>query len=677
MLWNSDRETSWLGRIGALRVAAAGRGDVRSASSGRLRRALIRAAVIVALIGALLLGSAGPAAAHPTLLFTTPATDSGVAEAPSTIVLLFNEPVTVSQRPVSVVGPNTRSVVVGGVTSGRGGRAVTAALSGGLAPGLYTVRWRVTGADGDIVEGSFRFAVGTLVPAAAAAGGGGSGRSWPTVGLRWVLFAGLALALGGVVGGWAVARARLANAGLPTVPSWAPIGAWAGLVAVVGLGVVLVASTEGSVGVLLRAGAGPVLVVQAAGFVGALVMLRLRRPGWGAVSLLTVAAAEGVRSHLNVAEPGWGALLTGIHLTAAGIWVGALVHAVRAGFAWRSRPAAAWSVVAAYARWAAWLFAAVAVTGLLSALLLVSPSAALATSYGRLLVAKLAAVALVTTLAVTSRWWLRHGPDRVASVLRSARAEAGSLAVVLGVTAVLVSTPPVAEAGQMPAPPPKGGIALPIGTLVGQVGVGIMASEGQLVVRLVVPRLDDYYDTPQDQTFRLAGRIVAGGSTSTPVRFRGCGNGCFLAPANWRPGDNVISLRVGAAGWHGGTMSASVPWPPVPAPRELARAVAAMRTAGTVSIYETVTSDTTGELPDPTALHLSTAQFLASEPYGSGEASLVVRLPGPGPTRLALAFPAEAIYATLTLDGEGRIREEVLADPKHLIHRRFLYPAGG
>ncbi len=34
--------------------------------------------------------------------------------------------------------------------------------AGELAPGVYTVRWRVTGADGDLVESTFRFGVDRL-----------------------------------------------------------------------------------------------------------------------------------------------------------------------------------------------------------------------------------------------------------------------------------------------------------------------------------------------------------------------------------------------------------------------------------------------------------------------------------------------------------------------------------
>lgn len=46
---------------------------------------------------------------------------------------------------------------------------------------------------------------------------------------------------------------------------------------------------------------------------------------------------------------------------------------------------------------------------------------------------------------------------------------------------------------------------LPLGSLAGQVGVGVAASDGQLVVRLSAPSRGDYYTPGEQQTFGLAG----------------------------------------------------------------------------------------------------------------------------------------------------------------------------
>jgi copper transport protein len=75
------------------------------------------------------------------------------------------------------------------------------------------------------------------------------------------------------------------------------------------------------------------------------------------------------------------------------------------------------------------------------------------------------------------------------------------------------------------------------------------------------------------------------------------------------------------------------------------------------------------------ALPTTGARFLASEPYGSGTAPVTTRLPDQdGHRRLALAYPAEHLQLTLTLDTDGRITHESFTGPNHLITRTFVYP---
>jgi copper transport protein len=45
---------------------------------------------------------------------------------------------------------------------------------------------------------------------------------------------------------------------------------------------------------------------------------------------LAVVAAEGLRAHPHSDSPVWGAALTVTHLLAVAIWVGALLHVLRA-----------------------------------------------------------------------------------------------------------------------------------------------------------------------------------------------------------------------------------------------------------------------------------------------------------------------------------------------------------
>lgn len=637
---------------------------MRGRWSGRWLLWLVTLAVAVA---AALLGAAPPAQAHPTLLFTTPAADTAVAEPPTSITLLFNEQVTFGENTVVISDGAGTVPAVGRVAAGRDGRAVVADLTRELKPGTYGVRWRVTGADGDVVEEEFRFAVGAAV---ATSGGSGDGPriSWGTAVLRWVLFAGLAIALGGLVAQRVTTSARAENPALPAVRPWTALGAVAGLGGVVGLAVLL-AGTSGW-DVLWVDRPGLLVTVEAAGFFGALVLVAARCSGWAVVPLLGVAVAEGIRSHAAVAEPGWGALLTAVHLAAAAVWAGALLHTVRAALVWRAHHGAVRWVFAEYARTALWLFLLVVTTGTATTLVLIPVTALTTTSYGRVLLLKVALVGVAAGLALVGRRWLRR-PGRVR---RLAGTESTVLVAVLAVAATLVSTPLPGSAELAGSPPPAAaGVVLPLGALAGQVGVNMAASDGQLVVRLATPRRGDYYDPAQPQEYQLSGRLVPAGRAE-PLRFRPCGEGCFVAAVRWGAGDNPLTLRVRAPGWRGGTVGALVPWPVQPGADQLARTVEAMRHEDGFTLYETVTSDTSTPPPEPLALQPPMAIFLSAMPYASGVAPVAARISREGaPIRLALGFPAAGQTALLVLDERGRIAEETLISGKHLVRQRFVY----
>lgn len=637
-------------------------------------RPLIRGLVLVlALVAAAGVG-AGVAGAHPTLLFTDPGSDTAVSDPPQSITLLFNEPVTPGAPAIVLHDGAGRDIPVGVAETARDGHVLTARPADTLAPGTYTVRWQVTGADGDLVEQDFRFAVGLALTGDGSADGGQS-TSWTDAALRWLLFLGLAVALGGLVAERVTTTARRENPSLPVLRSAVVPGALIGLVGVLGLGVHLTASA-GEVSVWWQGRSGLVLLTEAAGLILAIAVAAAGRREWAAAPLLLVVAAEGLRSHANVAAPGWGGVVTAVHLAAAAIWVGALLHTVRAVRAWwGERPAVRW-VLAGYTRWAVGIFLVVVATGTVSALLLIPLSALLSTTYGQVLVVKLVLVAAAAGLALAARRSLRS-PERTALIRRRIRAESIVVIAVLGVSAALVSTTPAGTAPQ-PGPPPPAGPVLPLGALAGQVGVSVAASDGQLVVRLSTPRRGDYYAPEPDQDFSLTGRIDTAGTDGATLSLRGCGPGCFVAPATWRGGDNVLTLGAAARGWQGGTVSLLVPWPTGPGSDDLARAVAATRAAGVLTVYESVTSDTSGPVPEPQQLDLPADFFLAQEPYADGTAPIAARLPHQGgAVRLALGYPAAGMNVLLTLDDAGRISEETLTDTKHLVTRRFLYPEHG
>ncbi|MGH7752816.1 MAG: copper resistance CopC family protein, partial [Gemmatimonadales bacterium] len=213
----------------------------RASREPHLRRALPRAAVLfLAVAGILLaslLGGAAPASAHANLLFTSPASDSTVATAPETLTLLFDEPVSISGTAVKLTGPRG-DTAVGAATLSHENRALELPVHGAADQGryedqgIYTVNWQVTAQDGDVMAGSYRYAVG---PVTASLGGGQATETqgfWPTAVLRGILFAALAAALGETA---ATILLRRIPAAPPRPRSWLPWTAPLGLAASLGL----------------------------------------------------------------------------------------------------------------------------------------------------------------------------------------------------------------------------------------------------------------------------------------------------------------------------------------------------------------------------------------------------------------------------------------------------------
>jgi copper transport protein len=178
-------------------------------------------------------------------------------------------------------------------------------------------------------------------------------------------------------------------------------------------------------------------------FALAAVLLRLRRSGGAVAMLCGVILAEGIRSHPEGHVPVAGALVTYCHVLPAVLWAGMLCYAVRAAFAWRADPVAARGIVRLYATAAAWLFAVVVVTGIVSALVLVPLGALLTATYGLFLVAKAVVVCVAAGLALAGRAWLRRQPGPGAGLARAPKLELIALAAVIAITGILtVLTPP-------------------------------------------------------------------------------------------------------------------------------------------------------------------------------------------------------------------------------------------
>jgi copper transport protein len=270
---------------------------------------------------------------------------------------------------------------------------------------------------------------------------------WETAVARWLLLAGLSVALGGLAGR-GLARQYKGRFPTPLPTPWALRGSLAGAVAAAWLSLIAVGGADPAAGLahpghLLSTAQGAAAFVELIGFLIAAGLLRLRQPGWSVVGLLAVVVAEGVRAHPETIIPIAGALITYCHLLPAVLWAGMLLYVLRAAWSWRDHPQEMRGLIRLYGNAAAWLFAVVVVTGVISALVLVPVGSLLTTAYGRILIVKAALVGAAAVLAVAGRVWLRRRPDRGAGPALATRLECGMLAAVLAVVALLTAlTPP-------------------------------------------------------------------------------------------------------------------------------------------------------------------------------------------------------------------------------------------
>ncbi|WP_241518962.1 CopD family protein [Streptomyces sp. CB03238] len=245
--------------------------------------------------------------------------------------------------------------------------------------------------------------------------------------LRAAVFTALALHLGELAG------ARLTGTG-PTPRSWALWTALGGAAAAAGQIVLLAEVSDLDLTATYGTRDGGLLLAMANGFALAAGCVALRRPGWATGPLALVIGAEAMRAHPEPYTPEWGTALTVVHLTAASLWVGGLLYALRTT---RLRGGAAREVLVRYARLAGWLYVALAATGTCSTLRRLPADVVFSTAYGRVLIAKLALVAVASALALAARRRLRRGGDAT----RPARAEVAALAGVVLVSAVLTVVP--------------------------------------------------------------------------------------------------------------------------------------------------------------------------------------------------------------------------------------------
>lgn len=647
-----------------------------------IRKLLLLAFVPVFIV----LAFASPAQAHPTLLETLPQAGYSYSQSPVEIGMVFDQPVAVQR--LTVLGQARGRIATSKPLRSPDGTKITVTPDSPLPVGNYTLRWQITAEDGDLVDGTFDFGVG--VQSATSLSGNGS---TDTVGLskvallRWMLFGGIALALGGLVGD-AMVRDRVRRARLTrdldlTAPHpWVLGGSLLGLLAVMALLLIQIGGgdlfdgvTGFSITKLTSSDAGWILLVEAAGFsFSALASLRSYRRV-ALFGLIPVVVAEGWRSHLHAASAWLGSATIGIHLFVAALWVRVLIHVVRTALRWREDRRQVVALFRRYATFALGGYLVVIATGTLAAFLVLPSWGALtSTTYGRVLLIKLGVVVLISALAFAARQGLRRPiSTHMWGGLRFARFERASLVVVLGISASLTAVSPAPAARGSSFPPPIDGPAVYLGTLAGQVSTGLIASQGQIQLRLHVPEST----TTDAQSYHVSARAQFADRKVLPLTLKPCGNGCFTAPIAWTRGKNTITLSIHATGWEGGNLTFVVPWPPLDGHRVFQRMLVALAKQPKVLLTENVTSNTGRREGMSSQLRLSGSELLKEQPYRSGIVSNVVILDRTGGrTELGFALTAEGIFVRMTLDPEGRIRSETISTPNHLLTRTYTYPTG-
>jgi copper transport protein len=441
---------------------------------------------------AAILATASPASAHAELLTSSPAPSSVLLIPPPRIVLHFDESVTIDFGSVSVLALDGRRVDEGGASHpGNDGSTVVLSLPNHLDRGTYVVGWRVISDDSHPVHGAYVFSVGTAASAGRAASvvaaleaADGSTTVGVVYGIiRFATFAGLLVLVGLATvllvinpQGWQLRRIRRilwCSWTLLLAATIAGIAVQGVYAAALPLSQVFSASLFGDVlgtrfgevqllRMLLLLAVIPWLVGQGspswrrpARRAGAVVAA-----GLGIGLLLT----PGLAGHAStIGNATFGEILDVVHLGAAAVWLGGLVllgTLLLPGLGPEARSIVP-SVARRFAPLALGAVVAVVATGTVQLMRRVgSWYALLHTSYGRILIVKVAVVAvLVAVAAITWRrsrgGWLRARTVPTEQMIArrlppQVLIETGLMVGVLVAASLLVNAVPARQAAAQP-----------------------------------------------------------------------------------------------------------------------------------------------------------------------------------------------------------------------------------
>lgn len=459
-----------------------------------MTRRLLTAVVLVVLGLGLAASAVG---AHASLQSSEPAAGATLETAPDEIVLTFNEPVELDLGGIRVYDSDRELVSDGSEASVTGDGTVARSPLPDLSDGDYVVTWRATSADSHPISGAFSFRVGegeleagtaALVDELIDEGGGSATARALYAADRTLVFAGLAGFVGLLAFVVAIAPARFSDRRVRRY-LWA---AWAVLFVATAVSIGLQGVTAG--GLPLRDIVDPsVLEAVSETRFGQMALLRLGLlvvaiallwavgrgdradddaeaagpPAWWTVGValvglglfVTVAWAGHAGSGRYI---GLAMVLDVAHQSAMAVWLGGLLGLLVLVLPARE-PEELQTVVPRFSSVAFGCVVALVVTGTVQAWRqLGSLSALTDTSYGRVLLIKVAIVAGLVALAAVSRAVVRRGlpvatplpagpgalvsgdrdADDTATLERSVAFEVVLGVAVLVATAFLVDEPP-------------------------------------------------------------------------------------------------------------------------------------------------------------------------------------------------------------------------------------------
>lgn len=548
--------------------------------------------------------TARPAAAHAELATTMPDGGARLAEAPREVTLAFTEGVSLDAGYARVLGADGERVDAASASAS--GTEVSIPLTVDLPEASYVVTYRVLSADSHPIAGAYAFVVGDgeLVPATDvdAAGEYSQSVAGALVATRWLGFAGVALGVGIPVflvtcwaSGWnAPLLRRLTTIGLTVVVLAAVAGcalqgayaAGSGLSSIADsdLWLATASSTFGSV-VLVRVALAALLAVLLAS-----AWSRGRAPRREVVAVGAVAAAALVGTFAAVGHPIAGAVpalavaATSVHVAAMAVWTGGLVGLLAGVLRPDVDQSVQTTAVTRFSRVAMAAVVALLATGVLQSVREVGvPSALASTAYGWVLIGKVAMVVLLLAVAASSRAWVQrhYGPvtplvrelamaaatvgarppggsdsarvkpqagippsaDDQRALRRSVVVEAGAVAIILALSAVLVGTPLAKSAVAQPVD-----VTLPLQDASGTAGLGQVqlsidpAGTGANTLHLYL--FDEAGQLAQAQDIRVSMTAPAQEVGPLPVDLQPAGPGHSVSEAMSIPTKGAWTLSV-------------------------------------------------------------------------------------------------------------------------------------